>query len=484
MNLKTAMMICERFSPVMAKGGLVEQLHALLEVLQVDQGNFNKDTVGQAARATLAAYAASVFADPAMRIFPEFEQLGLSERMGADFRQALQTLCASDMSNEAAAKAVSKLAREGEGIEELGEQLGKLMAVGTYFGVETRDPLDAEAVAVLQLPEAALNAPQTSDQVEDFIVRMQSFQSIVHLCENSQSDEIYNIRMISGERPLVVADMSSEGASRLQAVIAEARKIQHTQSEIDDAINRLSVVGVGQEVLEHLRQESAMMGRFEGMAAHNFLQGFLPENDPDEARTIALAVFELLEGGARLDGVVLKRDPAGKDDPRDTPPDPSDRSGLPPEISETSETPEASGTPVDHEGEKRWPPEDGQDAVSGARMDEQRDVGQRLNTDNAEVSVPAEPFRPAQAHGGHDSDGEVGTRHTPQAENQALEKNHRFEPADQMAVAPSPPSQMAAMDQIDTPAETAPSGQSLKPAPVVSPLRSIWQTIAKNNQPD
>lgn len=307
MNLNTAALLCDRFLATVAEDGFLEKLTAL-----IDTQNAVSSTRIDAAFKALKAYDGSIFADDAMRVFPEFEQLGLSKIMGADVRKALVLLGDESASESATRDALAKIAREGEGMGELTDQVLKLLSVADYFGVEKRNGFDADAIAVIQMP--ALDSKDHSpDTMNAFIDRMQSFQSLVTFCERKAGDEdetaehLANIRMISGDDPLMIADMSVEGAANLQNLLSEVRRTQFAITEIEEIRERLSNIGVSDQVLDMLIDEKEIIERFEGSKVGAVLKKAI--GGEGEAKEMASTVMSLMETGARIDSVIVKSVP-------------------------------------------------------------------------------------------------------------------------------------------------------------------------------
>ncbi|MBA4782702.1 MAG: hypothetical protein H2045_05725 [Rhizobiales bacterium] len=311
MNLKSAALLGERFLPVMAEGGLYEKLGLLLEAADpasapggIGQTDSRKDieAVRRAAREALDAYDASFFADKSMRLFPEYRQMGFAKIMGAPLRLALEGL--SDGGADAKAENIATIAREGEGLNDLTEQVERLLALADYFGIEKRDAFEADAVAVIEAP--AQTRTHSPDAMNRFIDRVETFQTIVAFCSIDQASSENNIRMIDGDTPLLVADMSVAGATRLQHLLNEVQRVHSAVHEIDQARRRLSDVGVSAPLLSQIDDERAVFRRFEAAGSLQNISDFPAHVSAEEVRQTAMALLALMDEGARINSVILR----------------------------------------------------------------------------------------------------------------------------------------------------------------------------------
>lgn len=446
MNLNTAALLCYRFLSATADGGLFEKLGAVCEAGRTGAGNPDWSRIESAALAARAAYDASFFADPAMRIFPEFGQLGFGGIMGPALRHALCVLAGEDEgdaqpSEKAALGAVARIAAECEGLDELTEQIGKLVSVAEYFGVERRSTFDADAVAVIQMHGDADGKDYSAATMNAFIDRIQSFQSVIGFCEEEganrgqDSGMLANIRMIAGDDPLIVADMTVAGAGLLQGAIGEARRIQAAVSEIEEAGKRLAMAGISEELLDMLGEESALIRRFEGGRTSSFLNGFKGGEKSGKAKEIAITVLSLLDGGARIDSVVLK------------PP-----TMEPPESPESRESPE----PMDEAQTREENVQETEVAASAATFPDRQGDGAAAQ-DQAAAQEEAGEGRAAAGEGAQEA---------AKAADAALGGPQDEAPQSRREAAPEMMAQNA-------------SKQDAKDEKHVSPLRSMWDTFSK-----
>lgn len=313
MNLRTASLLCDRFLSCVGDGGLVDQLGDVLakgsavKDSVVDSGEAPQDAIDElssAAEKALASYDDSLFVDPAMKIFPEFSQLGFAGIMGRDFEKCLKSMCTADGHGDDFAANLAQIGREGEGIRELTDQIERLMAVANYFGVESRDDFEADAIAVIQMPEGEAGE-HAGGNVDAFVERMQSFQSIVEFCGVSDESGA-NIRMIAGDDALVVADLSSDGARKLQNMISDVKSAKSDIVEIENASERLKNVGVSDKIIDMLGEETGLIRGFDESKAGGFITSLLNGENSVTSKWMANAVMGLLDSGVRIDSVALK----------------------------------------------------------------------------------------------------------------------------------------------------------------------------------
>ena len=313
MNLRTASLLCERFLSCVGDDGLLDQLGdvlakgAAVNDATVDGGEASQDTVDElssAARKALGSYDKSLFADRAMKIFPEYTQLGFAGIMAGDFEKCLKSMCDTDGRDDDFSTNLARIGREGEGISELTDQVERLMAVANYFGVESRDDFESDAIAVIQMPQGEAGE-HAGGNVDAFVERMQSFQSIVEFCGvNDQNGA--NIRMIAADDALVVADLSSEGGHKLQQIISDIKSAKSDIVEIESASERLKNVGVSDEIIDMLGEEADLIRSFDESKAGSFITTLLNSENRVTSKWMANAVMEFLDSGVRIDSVALK----------------------------------------------------------------------------------------------------------------------------------------------------------------------------------
>ena len=282
MNLRTASLLCNRFLSSVGDGGLVDQLGDVLAKGGVvsdatsDGGEAPQNSIDElstAAKKALSSYDQSLFADAAMKIFPEYAQLGFASIMAGDFEKCLSAMCDADGRDNNFSANLARIGREGEGISELTEQIERLVAVANYFGVESRDDFDADAIAVIQMPDDE-GGEHVGGNVDAFVERMQSFQSIVEFC-GVRDETGANIRMIAGDDALVVADLSSEGAHKLQNIISDVKSAKSDIVEIENASERLKNVGVSDKIIDMLGEEIGLIRGFDESKAGSFITSLL-----------------------------------------------------------------------------------------------------------------------------------------------------------------------------------------------------------------
>lgn len=314
MNLRTAALLCEHFLSSVKEGGLVDQLS---EVLTKGDRLHDAVTVGSkppkhlvdelksAAKKARQSYDDSVFADPAMKVFPEFDQLGFGTIMGADIKDSLDAIIEGDGDDTDLASNLARIGHQGEGIPELTEQLEKLMAIADYFGVESRSTFASEAIAVLQMPQGQAGEG-ASGNVDAFIDRMESFQSLVDFCGVSDDAKGANIRMISGDDALMVADLTVEGAQKLQNIISDVKAARSDILEIESATERLKNVGVDEKIIDLLGEEIDLIRTFDQIKTGDFLKALIGGENGITAKWMADAVMGLVNDGVRIDSVVLR----------------------------------------------------------------------------------------------------------------------------------------------------------------------------------
>ncbi|MEP3629252.1 MAG: hypothetical protein ABJN04_04530 [Hyphomicrobiales bacterium] len=290
----------DQLGDVLAKG-------SALSDATVDGGEASQDTIDElssAAKKALGSYDKSLFVDPAMKIFPEYNQLGFASIMSGDFEKCLKSMCDADGSGDDFSANLVRIGREGEGISELTDEVERLMAVANYFGVESRDEFESDAIAVIQMPEGEAGE-DAGGNVDAFVERMQSFQSIVEFC--GVSDETgANIRMIAADDALVVADLSSEGAHKLQNIISDVKSAKSDIAEIENASERLKNVGVSDKVIDLLDEETGLIRSFDESKAGSFIKSLLNGENRVTSKWMANAVMGLLDSGVRIDSVALK----------------------------------------------------------------------------------------------------------------------------------------------------------------------------------
>lgn len=313
MNLRTASLLCERFLSCVGDGGLFDQLDDVfakgraLSDATIDGGEASKDTIADlssAAKKALRSYDESLFVDPAMKIFPEYTQLGFAGIMAGDFEKCLKSLCDTDGGDDDFAVNLARIGREGETIAELTNQVERLMAVANYFGVESRDDFESDAIGVIQMPkgEAGENA---GGNVDAFVERLQSFESIVEFCGVNDENGA-NIRMIAADDALVVADLSSKGGHKLQKIISEVKSAKSDIAEIEDVSERLKSVGVNDKIIDMLGEETGLIRKFDESKAGSFISSLLNGENSVTGKWMANAVMGLLDSGVRIDSVALK----------------------------------------------------------------------------------------------------------------------------------------------------------------------------------
>ena len=313
MNLRTASLLCERFLSCVGDGELFDQLGDVLAKgsaindATIDGGEAPQDTIDDltsAAKKALSSYDKSLFVDPAMKIFPEYAQLGFAGIMAGDFEKCLKSMCDTDGGDDDFAANLARIGREGEGISELTDQIERLMAVANYFGVESRDDFESDAIGVIQMPkgEAGENA---AGNVDAFVERMQSFESIVEFC-GVNDENGGNIRMIAADDALVVADLSSEGGHKLQKIISEVKSAKSDIAEIENASERLKDVGVNDKIIDMLGEETGLIRKFDESKAGSFIGSLLSGENSVTGKWMANAVMGLLDSGVRIDSVALK----------------------------------------------------------------------------------------------------------------------------------------------------------------------------------
>ena len=146
MNLRTASLLCERFLSCVGDGGLLDQVDDVfakggaVSDARVDGGEASQDAIAKlsfAAKKALSSYDESLFADRAMKIFPEYTQLGFDGIMAGDFEKCLKSMCDADGRSDDFSANLARIGREGEGISELTDEVERLMAVANYFGVKS-----------------------------------------------------------------------------------------------------------------------------------------------------------------------------------------------------------------------------------------------------------------------------------------------------------------------------------------------------------
>jgi len=178
------------------------------------------------------------------------------------------------------------------------------MAVANYFGVESRDEFESDAIAVIQMPQGEA-AEHAGGNVDAFVERMQSFQSIVEFC--GVNDETgANIRMIAADDALVVADLSSLGAYKLQNIISDVKSAKSDIAEIENASKRLKNVGVNDKIIDMLGEETGLIRSFDESKAGSFIKTLLNSKNRDTGKWMANAVMEFLDNGVHIDSVALK----------------------------------------------------------------------------------------------------------------------------------------------------------------------------------
>lgn len=301
----------------MEPGGLFEKLVPVVEAGEIiidnagsgrPVGDESLATLREQAGDALNAYNGSIFADQAMQLFPEFEQMGFSGILDSQIRDALTYLSKGPSDPAAVEAALACVTRSGEKAASFSDQINKLKSVSDYFGVKKREAFEADAIAVIQMSTETGN---TKSNVDAFVEQMQAFQSVTGFCEPATNTEnISNIRMISGEDTLIVADMSVEGASRLQALIG---KVQHTRlniREIENVCDKLTSIGVRPQIVEMLLEERALLDNFDFHKVRGFLSSFSGEERLDVSKSIARSVLSLMSKGARIDSVILNDKPA------------------------------------------------------------------------------------------------------------------------------------------------------------------------------
>ena len=319
MNLRTASLLCNRFLSSVGDGGLVDQLGDVLAKGGVvsdatsDGGEAPQSSIDElstAAKKALSSYDQSLFADAAMKIFPEYAQLGFASIMAGDFEKCLSAMCDADGRDNNFSANLARIGREGEGISELTEQIERLVAVANYFGVESRDDFDADAIAVIQMPDDE-GGEHVGGNVDAFVERMQSFQSIVEFC-GVRDETGANIRMIAGDDALVVADLSSEGAHKLQNIISDVKSAKSDIVEVENASERLKNVGVSDKIIDMLGEEIGLIRGFDESKAGSFITSLLKGENSVTSKWMANAVMGLLDSGVRIDSVVLKPQESGE----------------------------------------------------------------------------------------------------------------------------------------------------------------------------
>ncbi|MEO0923954.1 MAG: hypothetical protein AAFY09_14505, partial [Pseudomonadota bacterium] len=371
MNLRTACLICEGFLALNDEDGLMGKLADLLSAGDTLTSGADEESMadkrtalGEVAKKALAAYDGSVFADQALRVFPEFAQLGAASIMGEDFRAGLATLANSadqdgDMDHQSIESALSLIASEGEGMTEMTEQMEKLLSVARYFGVERRENFDAEAIAVIKMPGGE-GETHAGGNVDSFIDRLQAFQSIVDFCRDEDSDIATNLRMISGDdETIMVADLSAQGATVLQKIVTDVTTAKADIVEIEDASGRLAQIGVNEKIIEMLSQETTLIRGFEKEKAGAFLLSLLGGEKAVTAKWVASAIMGLMDDGVAIECVLIPNKGFGP-----TAADAPNTEVL--EKTDDSETPEpteaAPGAPLDVIAEPNPSPVD--DAVT------------------------------------------------------------------------------------------------------------------------
>ena len=319
MNLRTASLLCNRFLSCVGDGGLVDQLGDVVAKGGVvsdatsDGGEASQNSIDElstAAEKALCSYDQSLFADAAMKIFPEYAQLGFSSIMAGGFEKCLSAMCDADGRDNNFSANLARIGREGEGISGLTEQIERLVAVANYFGVERRDDFDADAIAVIQMPDDE-GGEHVGGNVDAFVERMQSFQSIVEFC-GVRDETGANIRMIAGDDALVVADLSSEGAHKLQSIISDVKSAKSDIVEIENASERLKNVGVSDKIIDMLGEETGLIRGFDESKAGSFITSLLKGENSVTSKWMANAVMGLLDSGVRIDSVVLKSQEGGE----------------------------------------------------------------------------------------------------------------------------------------------------------------------------
>lgn len=313
MNLRTASLLCNRFLSCLGDGGLVDQLGDVLAKggalsdAAADGGEASQDKIDElssAAKKALNSYNESLFADPAMKIFPEYTQLGFASIMGRDFENCLLSIRDGKGRDDNFSANLARIGREGEGISDIEDQIEKLVAVANYFGVESRDDFESDAIAVIQMPDDE-EGEQSGSNVDAFVERMQSFQSIVEYC--GVSDETgANIRMIAGDDALVIADLTTDGAQKLQNIISDVKTAKSNIVEIESASERLKTVGVSDKIIDLLNEETGLIRGFDESKAGSFISSLLNGENSVTSKWMVNAVMGLLDGGVRIDSVILK----------------------------------------------------------------------------------------------------------------------------------------------------------------------------------
>ena len=319
MNLNTAALLGDRFLNCVAQGGLIDKLNAIMEAGNAILENSDIHTkvltpsndLKTISKEAIDALDDSVFSDASMKVFPEFEQLGLSTMMGNSIRAALGTFAnGEEVGAEQMEKSLVEIGNDIIIANELGDYVSTLLSVAEYFGVEKREVFDADAIAVIQMPKSENETPE---DVDNFVNWMQAFQNITRACKG-YNDITHNIRMISGDDPLVVADMSVKGAERLRSFVSEARKVQSNVAEIESAKEKLASVGVSESILSQLSEEGERFRSFDTPVVTGFLSLIFGEEQQANAKDVASQVRSLIDGGVRVDSVVLNTTEESEDD--------------------------------------------------------------------------------------------------------------------------------------------------------------------------
>lgn len=304
MNLNTAVLLCDRFLATVSDGDLLDRLTLLIgSQTRVDTGAMFREVVADEARQALEVYDQSIFADTSLRIFPEYDQLGLSSVMGDDLRARLTLLAEETLPDDEIKVLLSKISDDRDTAQDLISEIAKLASVADYFGVEKQDIFVKDAIAVFQIPETTDKmANHNPESMNQFIDHMQSFQAVVDFCETVAGNEgVANIRMFSGIQPSVVADLSTKASECLQALVSQARKIELAVGEITDARDKLANIRVKKEILKLLKEESKRIDRFEGAQSKAFIKSLPSTIDEEKARAVVRDVRTLMRAGARID---------------------------------------------------------------------------------------------------------------------------------------------------------------------------------------
>ncbi len=307
MNLSIATLLAKRFLSDVVENGLLNKLTLVLDAAKSEDPDVFKVTVQDA----YAAVKESLFQDKGLRIFPEFQQLGLGEILDADHLKKIEKLSEngigkdSKLSKDEKTQTMQIISEESNKLKALSKELQKLRSLADYFNVKVEKQPEAPAIAAFKFLEDDRNG-----NVDGFIGQMQIFQKLLSYCEAGTNIEANNIRMISGDKPVILADMSYKGGLRMQAIVDLVRQTRLAFEKVGEAEKNLADFNVRDSLLRALKEEANLIKVFKAERAEKFLSESFSPQEKESVRKLAGDLLSLFNRGGAIDAVILQENAA------------------------------------------------------------------------------------------------------------------------------------------------------------------------------